>query len=553
MHKNDKLPERTILLTIAFLLGLSCFCAAKQLHSVAGTASPHNGGTPWAAPGAKSLFPIPSFQMTDYASGSGPLGLATGDFRGNGYLDVVTANFGNSYNGNTVSVLLNNGDGTFQTHVDYTVGSLPDHVAVGDFNGDGKLDIVVSNYKDGTISVLLGNGDGTFQPQITTALGLPDDGALAVGDFNHDGKLDLAMTDRYRVALRVFFGNGDGTFSAPTSYPLPWGEVVTVKTAHLRSATNLDLIAVVCDDSVADCDAGQAGYVAVLLGRRNGTFQPAKTYPVAIYPNDVVVADFNGDGKLDLAVVNHCGLNNTVAEDCAGNVGAISILAGNGDGTFRKHVDYTLYYPSSQQYGLKPWGIVAKDFNGDGILDLATLTWLYDAGTATWSEAVTVLIGKGNGTFTVQEPYAIGQNVASTLLSGQFANGGSGSNDIILNNAPNTSQNIGDMVVMLNQGGTQIALTSSANPSQRGAAITLSATVSASVQGAGTPTGKVNFYREVGSTDRFLVGTASLVNGVASFNYSKLPKGKNQLGAQYAGDGSFNPTYNSQALTQTVQ
>ena len=552
MHKNHKLHEKTIL-TIAFLLGLSCVSAAKQLHSATGTASPHNGGASWPVADATSLFPTPSFQLTDYASGVGPIGMAAGDFRGNGYLDVVTANFGNSYNGNTASVLLNNGDGTFQTHADYIVGSLPEYVAVGDFNGDGKLDIVVSNYKDGTISVLLGNGDGTFQPQITTVLDLPDDGALAVGDFNHDGKLDLAMTDRYHVALRVFFGNGDGTFSAPQYYPLPWGEVVTVKTAHLRNATDLDLIAVVCDDSVADCDTGQAGYVAVLLGRHNGTFQPAKTYPVAIYPNDVVVADFNRDGKLDLAVVNHCGLNNTIDEDCAGNTGAISILAGNGDGTFRKHVDYTLYYPSSQQYGLKPWGIVAKDFNGDGILDLATLTWLYNVATGTWTETLTVLLGKGHGTFTVQEPYAIGQNDALTLLSGQFANGGGGSNDIILNNAPNTSQNIGDIAVMLNQGGTGIALTSSSNPSERGASITFSVTVSASVHGAGTPTGRVNFYREVGSTERFLLGTVSLVNGVASFNYSKLPRGKNQLGVQYVGDSSFNPNYNSQALTQTVQ
>ena len=185
----------------------------------------------------------------------------------------------------------------------------------------------------------------------------------------------------------------------------------------------------------------------------------------------------------------------------------------------------------SGQYGYSPWGIVASDFNGDGILDLAALTWLPDAATGTLSEALTVFSGKGAGNFIVLEPYAIGQNLAYTLLSGQFANGGNGSNDIVLNNTTGSPyQDIGDVVAMLNQGGTQIALTSSANPSKRNASVTFSVAVSASVQGAGTPTGTVDFYREVGRTERFLLGTASLVNGAASFNYSKLQKGKNQLG-----------------------
>ena len=90
---------------------------------------------------------------------------------------------------NTVSVLLGNGDGTFQAHVEYPTGRWPESVVVGDFRGDGKLDLVVSNSGDNNLSVLLGNGDGTFQPAVNYSVG---PGSVAVGDFNRDGKLDLA-------------------------------------------------------------------------------------------------------------------------------------------------------------------------------------------------------------------------------------------------------------------------------------------------------------------------------------------------------------------------
>ncbi len=96
-----------------------------------------------------------------------PDGVAVGDFNGDGILDLVTAN----YLDNTVSVLLGKGDGTFAPQVTYAVGSIPRNVAVGDFNGDGKLDLAVANQGDNTVSVLLGNGDGTFAPQVTYAVG----------------------------------------------------------------------------------------------------------------------------------------------------------------------------------------------------------------------------------------------------------------------------------------------------------------------------------------------------------------------------------------------
>src|SRR5207249_2020633 len=115
-----------------------------------------------------------------------------------------------------------NGDGTFQPAVPYTVGSSPAIVAVGDFNGDGRLDIVASNVGStaspgSTVSVLLGNGNGTFQPALTSAAG-PGPLGIAIGDFNHDGRLDIAVSNVRSLELSVLLGNGNGTFQAPVSY-----------------------------------------------------------------------------------------------------------------------------------------------------------------------------------------------------------------------------------------------------------------------------------------------------------------------------------------------
>ena len=133
-------------------------------------------------------------------------------------LDLAVANFGN----NTVSILLNNGPGTFATAVSYPVGNGPSSVITGDFNGDGKLDLAVANQNDHTVSILLGNGDGTFQIPAATypggVSGVLDVGNLALGDFNGDGKLDLAVTNPGTDQISILLGSGDGTFQAPASY-----------------------------------------------------------------------------------------------------------------------------------------------------------------------------------------------------------------------------------------------------------------------------------------------------------------------------------------------
>src|SRR5262249_42454842 len=144
--------------------------------------------------------------------GKSPASMAVGDFDGDGHLDLAVANSGED----SVSVLLGNGDGTFQPQLAYALPMSPQWVAAGDFNGDGLLDLAISGNR---VSVLLGEGDGTFQPPVTMAAGLLSS-SLVAGDFNGDGRLDLAAawddgTGQGNDGVAVLPGNGNGTFGAP--------------------------------------------------------------------------------------------------------------------------------------------------------------------------------------------------------------------------------------------------------------------------------------------------------------------------------------------------
>jgi hypothetical protein len=285
----------------------------------------------------------------NYAVGTGPgLGIAAADFNGDGKLDLVVANNGS----NNVSVLLGNGDGTFRMAVNYDVGTNPTWVAVGDFNRDGKPDLAVSD-QSGFVSILLGKGDGTFQEHRDYDAGSTPNG-VAVGDFNRDGKLDLAVADYNNVS--ILLGNGDGTFQSPVGY-LVDTDGVSVATADFNGDGKLDLVVAnyVSDD------------VSVLLGNGDGTFQTPVDYPTQPPLGNIGIADFNADGKLDFAVANP-------------GAGTVSIFLGKGDGTFQFALDVVT--------GTQPYGAVAGNFKEDGTLGLAvpnlndnTVSLLQVAGT----------------------------------------------------------------------------------------------------------------------------------------------------------------------------
>jgi hypothetical protein len=224
------------------------------------------------------------------ASGK-PVALATADVNGDGKLDIIVAN----QSTNNVSVLLGNGDGTFQAHTEYSViptgkSGGPLGLAIGDFNGDGKLDLAVANNSDNAVAIMFGNGDGSFQTPIeyTTATA-PN--SVVVGDFNGDGILDLAVGTSNK-SVSVLLGISGGTFQNHKEYTIGANAVV-VAAADLGSNGRLSLISANYNDNS----------VSTLGGNSNGTFASASTFPVSGGPTGLAVGDFNGNGKLDIAVV----------------------------------------------------------------------------------------------------------------------------------------------------------------------------------------------------------------------------------------------------------
>jgi hypothetical protein len=347
-----------------------------------------------------------------YQAGYGPGNVAVDDFNGDGKPDLVTAD--SEYgSGSTVAVLLGNGDGTFQNQVQYTTASDPVWVTVGDFNGDGKLDLAAANYTVNTVSVLLGNGDGTFQAD--RGYGTANEPtSVAVGDFNGDGKLDL-VTANYSGTVSVLLGYGDGTFAPHVDY---------------TTGTEPDSVAVGAFNGDGKLDLATANFyantVSVLLGNGEGTFQKHVDYTVGIAPYSVAAGDFNGDGILDLVVANSSNNSNTV-----------SILLGNGDGTFQAHTDYAT--------GIEPQSVAVADFNGDGKLDLVTANY----GAYGGGNTASILLGNGNGTFQPYMEYSTGAGPISVAVADFNLDGAA---DFVTADAP-----AGTVSISLNLGGTLLS------------------------------------------------------------------------------------------------
>jgi hypothetical protein len=296
--------------------------------------------------------------------------VAVGDFNGDGIPDLAVVNGGNTFGqGGGVSVLLGNGDGSFQAPRTFAAGSNPQSVAVGDFNGDGKLDLAVADYGDifrqgQGVSVLLGNGDGSFQAPRSFDAGGSGSVSVAIGDFNGDGKLDLVTTSYSEYCgyssctiiesgVRVLLGNGDGTFGS-ARYFAAGSSPSSVAVGDFNGDGKQDLAV-----------AGEYGDLSVLLGNGDGSFQAARTSYVGggVGLDSVAVGDFNGDGSLDLAATNSYGRD-------------VGVLLGNGDGSFQAPHYFAAHDGQS---------VTVSDLNGDGIPDLIT--------------GSSVLLGNGDGSF----------------------------------------------------------------------------------------------------------------------------------------------------------
>lgn len=268
--------------------------------------------------------------------GSGTNGVAVGDMNGDGNPDLVVSN----QSANTVSVLLGTGHATFGPRLDQAVGAAPRLPVLGDLNGDGKLDAVVPTVNSGVISVLLGNGAGGFSSRVD----LPQTSSanVALADMNNDGVLDLVSTNFSQNKVSVWIGNGLGGFASPLSVPAgsgPYGVAV----GDVNSDGYDDVVV-----SAANVDS-----VSVLLGNGTGALATAVEYPAGHQPGYLALADLDNDGTLDLAVSDY---------QIDALHGGMFVLTGAGNGSFT--------VLGTQSIGLGATGITAADLDGDGVQDL---------------------------------------------------------------------------------------------------------------------------------------------------------------------------------------
>jgi Calx-beta domain/FG-GAP-like repeat len=389
------LSSRLLIRTLVFCVTL--FCSGNTLRAIAACAAP--------------VFSV----AQTYAVGTTPRSIAFGDFNADGRIDLAVAN----QSSNNVSVLLNIGGGNFSTPTNFAVGGQPFSIVVADFNADGKSDLAAAHFSSNNVSILLGTGTGSFGAPTaasagdnaralatgdfngdakadlvvgrssslavllgsgTGSFGAPtvmnlsgDPTAVIVADFNHDGKSDLAATTNsgstYRVA--VLLGTGTGSFGAASNFTVG-GLPISLAAGHFNSDSALDL-------AVATIGGGN---VSILLGTGTGSFSAATGIALELGSRSVAVGDFNADGKSDLAV--------TVSGDSLSASGYVSILPGNGDGTFGTRTNYGA--------GRVPHFVGVADLDGDTRSDLAVA----NAGSFSSDEKgdISILFGNAGGTFS---------------------------------------------------------------------------------------------------------------------------------------------------------
>jgi hypothetical protein len=316
-----------------------------------------------------------------YRTGDHPWDGCTGDFDNDGDLDISTCNMDDL----NISVLMNNGDGTFQwPPVSYPFGDIPRSIYTVDLDGDFDLDLAATSQDSGSVGIFLNNGNGVFQEAVFYPVGRhPTD--VNSGDFDNDNDMDLVVVNYWSWDVVVLFNNGDGTFQAPVIYPYPEGTGPhAVFVGDLDGDNDLDL-------AVAD---KRRDKVFRLFNNGDGSFQMSYGHPVCTWPGDIYGADFDNDSDIDLVVGSD-------------NSDTISVLLNRGDGTFSRALNYP---------GIGNMECVhAYDCNGDGFPDL----FAGDYGGYPGGLEVSVFLNNGDGTFQPAVNHRV-QGRPNALFSGDY-------------------------------------------------------------------------------------------------------------------------------------
>lgn len=490
---------------------------------------------------------------TNYASA-----VAVGDFNGDGALDMAFADSGD----NLVGILWGDGQGNFgENPTIISVGKNPAAIATGDFNKDGKLDLVVSNSGDSTVEVLLNTGGGSFQPQTPAAVG-KNPVAIAVADVNHDGKLDVATANADDNNVSVLLGTGDGNFQ-PSSETFAVGSNPSGITAadFGNGVIGLAVTNQGVESDDPKCQVPGSYTMSVLLGNGDGSFQNQATYPTGCSPTAITSGDFNGDGKMDLFVANR-------------RANTASLFYGNGDGTFQGSVESPA---PTFGIGWQASALATVDLNQDGALDVLSVNpSVSSISVILNSQGTKIAFNSSAQNTTYGEPVTLTATVTHSISwepdpTGQVSfldgnselgtsslNGGTAqltTSELTAGTHTLAAQYLGDsnfqrhtsasVTVNVSQASTTTTLTSSPNPSLFGQAVTFTATVSG--QSSETPTGAVKFL-----DNTILLGSAPIVNGVATYITSSLSVGTHPITANYDGDSNFTGSSSPQ-LSQEVE
>jgi hypothetical protein len=500
--------------------------------------------------GDGTFQPPVSYGTGGYAPGSG----AIADINGDGKPDIVVSNCStqnDSCEGDIwVGVLLGNGDGTFQSPQTYDAGGSGffSSLAVADVNGDGKPDVLVtdclnsSNCSSAAVSVLLGNGDGTFQPPV--AYRVPwQPNSVVVADLNGDGKPDLIVGDS---VVSVLLGNGDGTFQPAVTYNLD-GAASSVAVADVNGDGIPDVLAV----------NPSWNTVNVLLGNGDGTFQSAQAYPAVspfspVGPHQIVLSDINGDGKLDVVVaLDGVGLLLGNGDGTFGPMtlydfgqGWESIAVGDVNGDKKPDV------ASFDSYST----VLSALLNNNGA-PASTLSLTSSANPVTVKKSVSYIAsvtpqsgGTAQGSVEFMDefgsvPVVIGTAPVTanqaTLIASYTYPGSHSITAVYSGDLNHTAGSISGGLTEIVRGTSVTKETTSGSPSQVGQPVTFTAKIKSKY-------GPIPDGEQVTFTDgKALLATIALSGGQAAYTTSALSGGIHEIKATYAGDATLAPSTGS--------